>query len=804
MDACRIEATLFASILLVVSHSAAILAQTPAAPTPSCPAAAGTSYVNQNLSDFNFSAHNQQNPGMYKGANFTGATLTGARFDGVDLTGAVFLNANLGTDTNGNNTSLVNATLTQACFQGATLTGTNFSFAHLICTDLSVATLNVASFGPTQNIALGPNNCRTSFAWSTIDVAAIPLNKWGLVDFTHTQFLNLTPSTFSLNGQNIAGAILPYANMQGIDMTNAVLVGVNFSHAKLQNAQLNNAWLGGVILTGANLTGATLTCAQFYSGKPQPSCTSLTPAPPNMSQSATLTQAILTGDDLSNATMDASILAGANLSGANFTGASFQNGASFEASGSNPAANVVGSNFTHALFAGSHVNNVQFNNAILTGAQFTGNLALSGTDFAGSIMPNANFTGAIMQGVSFASTILQGALFSSAHLQSPVENFTCAQMGGADFTNATVSSANFANAVMPPGPAGTPQCSTCSGGTICGTISISQTTYGPTILPALDSSSSVTCPSNDSGPCTANQWMVTNWQTNQCTHPQQMQTVWSPPPCSGTGGSYVAFTDPKLQACIAATLPGGQTQVSIAAAAQIPDVSCPNMGITSIGGLERFTNLTTLDLTANQIVTFGLTQANPLNNLVTLKISDNQLTALSLTYAPNVKYLEAANNKLAGVAGIAFDTNLVSIDLSDNQLTYLALTTERSLTFVDLSYNALVSVTDEYNTDLSGLTSLAYLDLSHNTPLKTIGSAAANGNGSSAMLHTLLLSCDTSFQCSSLSLNTTNGQSAALASSMCATLNQADNTWIYNAGGATCPANTSSIKRSRQHLQKKP
>jgi uncharacterized protein YjbI with pentapeptide repeats len=522
-----------------------------------------------------------------------------------------------------------------------------------------------------------------------------------------------------------------------------------------------------------------------------------------------LTQAILSGDDLSFATMDASILAGANLSGATFTGASFQNGASFEASGQNPAANVVGANFSGALFAGSHVNNVHFNNAILTNAQFTGKLALSGTDFTGSIMPNASFIGATMQDVSFANTILQGALFSGTTLQSPAENFTCSQMGGADFTNATVLSANFANAVMPPGPEGTPQCSVCSGGTICGTVSITQTAYGATKLPTLSSSSSVTCPSNDSGPCTVNQWMIANWRTNQCSQPPQMQTVWSPPPCPGTGGTYVTFTDAKLQACIAATLPGGQTQVSVAAAAQIPDVFCPNMGITSIGGLEQFTNLTTLDLTANRIAIFSLPQTKQLNSLVTLKISDNQLTALDLTYATSVKYLEAANNKLGGVTGLSFNTNLVSIDLSNNQLTSLDLTIERSLTFVDLSYNALTTVTDKFNTDLSGLTLLGYLDLSHNASLATIGSAAAIGNGSSATLQTLLLACDASFQCSTLDLNTKNGQSPALASSMCAVLNQANNTWIYNTAGATCPANTTSIKRSRiaplrRHLPTKP
>jgi hypothetical protein len=161
------------------------------------------------------------------------------------------------------------------------------------------------------------------------------------------------------------------------------------------------------------------------------------------------------------------------------------------------------------------------------------------------------------------------------------------------------------------------------------------------------------------------------------------------------------------------------------------------------------------------------------------------------------------------VTGLSFNTGLVSLDLSNNQLTSLDLAIERSLAFVDLSYNALTTVTDKYNTDLSGLTSLGYLDLSHNASLATIGSAAAIGNGSSATLQTLLLACNTSFQCSTLDLSTKNGQSPALASSMCAVLNQTDNTWIYNTTGATCPANTTSIERSRiaplrRHLPTKP
>jgi uncharacterized protein YjbI with pentapeptide repeats len=579
-------------------------------------------------------------------------------------------------------------------------------------------------------------------------------------------------------------------------MTNATLVQVDFSYANLHGALLDSAWLGGVNLTNATLTSASLTCAQFYGSSPT-NCTMVAPTPPNNSIAAILTQARLTYVSAANATFDSSTLTGANLSGCTCTAASFQN-AVFQSSGVIGSTSALSGDFTGALFAGAQLNGATFNNVILTGAQFTGKLTLLGTDFTGSIMPNASFSSAVLQDVKFPNTILQNAHFDGATLATSGSgsgvNFSCSQMGGADLSTTTVSTASFLNAVLPPGPTGTPQCMSCSGATVCGNVNINSSTYGPAKLPVLNASTS--CPNGDIAECSPTQWAILNWQTDQC--PAMGTIMWAPPAmCPGTsGGNNVTFSDPNLQACIAATLPGNPGVVPLTVAQQIEDVTCPNLGIQSTGGIEQFTNLKSLDLSANQIPSFGLTQANPLNYLISLKIGYNKLQSLDLTYAPGVQYLDASGNQLQSVSGLAFVTNLLSVNLSGNQLATFDLPVLTNLAYADLSSNLLTDVLDKNNNDLSGLTSLAYLNLSYNS-VPTIGSAAAIGNntpGSPATLQTLMLACNSGFTCSSLMLSLKKNGSPALATSQCATFQSG--AWVYNTSGPVCPGSTATVKRT--------
>src|SRR4051794_8910353 len=142
----------------------------------SCPAATGKTFSGD-YTDQNFSS---MPAGSLIGANFQNAVLKGAIFIGQDLSGASFYNAKLGPSSKGS-ADFTNATLTGTCFIKATLDATDVSFAKMTCTDFSSTSLLKANFGPLQSISSGAN-CRTRFNASMIDIHAIALANWGLVD----------------------------------------------------------------------------------------------------------------------------------------------------------------------------------------------------------------------------------------------------------------------------------------------------------------------------------------------------------------------------------------------------------------------------------------------------------------------------------------------------------------------------------------------------------------------------------------------------------------------------------------------
>ncbi|MBW7884317.1 MAG: pentapeptide repeat-containing protein [Caldilineaceae bacterium] len=436
--------------------------------------------------------------------------LTGANFNGATLSGADFTNTIL------NGTSFVSATLDAV----------DFSYAIIICADFSYTKLLTTRFGPYQEITPG-DDCHTKFAHSAIDINAIDTEHWGNADFSYTRFQNVSPSTFSLQGKTISGAILAGVNLSSIDMSGADLTGVDFSNATLNNVNLDNAALNGATLTLAKLSYASARCARFHGSNADNPNNPNSVACPNTRTSddpnlnADLTQATLIQTDLTNATLDNAILTGANLSGATLRNASFVN-ANLEPSGTLPAASVLGADLSGAIFSMAHVNNVQFNEVLLTGAIFDRS-TLQGTNFTDSVMPNASFEQATLEAVNFHNAILQHANFAAATMKTTPGgggsgvDFTCAQLGGANFADATVTAATFQSAVMPPA---SDCCRPAAGDPWCGYINATQQPYGPVTYPVLNAN--VTCPNGEIAPCSGDQWKIPSWRTNLCSPDRAM------------------------------------------------------------------------------------------------------------------------------------------------------------------------------------------------------------------------------------------------------------------------------------------
>lgn len=106
-----------------------------------------------------------------------------------------------------------------------------------------------------------------------------------------------------------------------------------------------------------------------------------------------------------------------------------------------------------------------------------------------------------------------------------------------------------------------------------------------------------------------------------------------------------------------------------------PFLPLQNKNITSLAGIEYFTDLETLDCMGNQLTTLDVTK---LTKLMFLVCNDNQLTALDVTGLTSLKNLLCSGNQLTtlDVTGL---TSLTDLECSDNQLVSLDVSTLEEL-----------------------------------------------------------------------------------------------------------------------------
>ena len=106
-----------------------------------------------------------------------------------------------------------------------------------------------------------------------------------------------------------------------------------------------------------------------------------------------------------------------------------------------------------------------------------------------------------------------------------------------------------------------------------------------------------------------------------------------------------------------------------------PFLHLQNKNITSLAGIEYFTDLETLDCMGTQLTTLDVTK---LTSLMFLVCNDNQLTALDVTGLTSLKNLSCSGNQLTAldVTGL---TSLTDLECSDNQLVSLDVSTLEEL-----------------------------------------------------------------------------------------------------------------------------
>jgi len=146
-------------------------------------------------------------------------------------------------------------------------------------------------------------------------------------------------------------------------------------------------------------------------------------------------------------------------------------------------------------------------------------------------------------------------------------------------------------------------------------------------------------------------------------------------------------------------------------------ISCQNLNIDSLRGIEAFTALITLDCSGNYIHFLDVSQNTSLTDL---DCHDNQLTSLDLTANTALWWLECQNNQLTSL-DVSQNTALTYLDCSSHPLTSLDVSGATALTTLRCYSNQLTSLDVSQNTALYELNcksnQLTSLDVSQNPTL---------------------------------------------------------------------------------------
>jgi uncharacterized protein YjbI with pentapeptide repeats len=343
-------------------------------------------------------------------ADFTGAILVGATFENTILTGANFSDVDMSyttiKDYNMIGLNFMGATLSRSHFSGSDFSGSNFTNANLSYTDLSNANLTNVDFTGArleEATLTGANIYGATGIDSGVDLSGTVSNEvtpTSVSTYTARAEADMTSLvTKSVDVVFVEAVILkPGANFKGGTVDNFTDFGdVDLRGANLSNADISGADLSDVNLRGANLDGADLSYAN-------------------------LKNTLLDGANMSNAN-----LTGVNAQGAKLTYTDFSN-----------------ANLTNAILANTNLQNATFDdanltNTILTGANIysAGGLIITSeqlTSTSREYKPETDLKDYLINNITFDTPVRAGESSATSHLvngnelhyffyDGPYENF---------------------------------------------------------------------------------------------------------------------------------------------------------------------------------------------------------------------------------------------------------------------------------------------------------------------------------------------------------------------------------------------
>ena len=199
--------------------------------------------------------------------------------------------------------------------------------------------------------------------------------------------------------------------------------------------------------------------------------------------------------------------------------------------------------------------------------------------------------------------------------------------------------------------------------------------------------------------------------------------------------TIIAFADANFKAYCLANFDYDQDgEITVAEGLSITTINVTTDNITSLQGIEHFSNLRYLTCNGTRNWNSALGQEEFLGSLVSLDVSqntklsnlycpNNKLTSLDISHNAGLVYLTCNHNQLTSL-DVKNNPELNGLDCSDNPLSSLNIRNNANLVSLSCDNNQLTGLDLSLNTELSHLTcnnnQLSILDVSHNTKMSFI------------------------------------------------------------------------------------
>jgi Leucine-rich repeat (LRR) protein len=199
-----------------------------------------------------------------------------------------------------------------------------------------------------------------------------------------------------------------------------------------------------------------------------------------------------------------------------------------------------------------------------------------------------------------------------------------------------------------------------------------------------------------------------------------LAVVGIPGPVQADGDPVVIFPDPNLETAIREAIDKPIGDIYQSELEDLTEFSADQGDIVNITGLEHCTNLRSLDLSLNHIIS-DISPLAGLTSLIELNLWHNQISDISpLASLTSLIELNLGSNEIGDISLLASFTNLTLLDLRENQIGDISpLANLTSLTSLSLGSNEISDISP-----LANLTSLTELDLGAN-PISDISPLAS-------------------------------------------------------------------------------